>query len=142
MRNIQEKFNIHWVWVLLCYTILSYACSKSDSPEDEDTTVLIALNHNAVQSSGCLPAEGPLRFLISSKEYFQEFIIIEGKEIFITPRLKDKEVLTTTVYRHSDGTKLAESSIPVRTKSRPTNLENTTRRIIYCTAFNLIFENF
>jgi len=131
-------------FVLLLFPLL-FSCDEESDKEEEPkrTTQLITLeNSTGTPGLGCGPADGGMTvtFLITYSDIQVSANIQDRNFGFVNVLVEDGERIQVKVLKTSDDTLLADSSVSVRTDSRPSDLEGRT--IEYCTAFALKFHNF
>jgi len=136
-----------YILLVLVTTPFLFACDEdSDETEDEvqRTSHTVTL-YNSLGDTGCYPVGGisefEVVFIVSYRDIQVDATINPGAYGFINVLVEDTESINVIVQDLS-GTILANANVNVRTTSRPEFLEDSPRRIRYCEAFQLNFENF
>nr|WP_321234464.1 hypothetical protein [uncultured Psychroserpens sp.] len=131
-------------FLLMTPFLFSFSCDDEDEEDEPDRkTVLVTLQNNAgdIGSGGCIPIENSLTFIVSYRDIQVDAAINGGSQGFINVLVEDGESINVIVQRTDSGILRSNSNVNVRTDSRP-GPEDAPRRIIYCEAFELQFENF
>ncbi len=130
-------------FIALSLIILSVfsTCDKEEESGPERTTHVVTLENNT-GITGCFAGGLDVTFLVRYRDIVVEVVVMRERSAIINVLVEDNESINIIVQNASDGSRLADKNVVVRTESRPDHLEGEHRRISYCQAFNLIVSNF